>query len=299
MPRCGFSQTVVSLLRSAGIPFQSFDILGDDEIRKGLKVYSQWPTYPQLYARGELVGGCDVLKELAEAGGCMVTQSAECPGSCMSSGRGWGASDVLKEKQFCRTAVCFDEQQTLASTLLFSWLQCKLPLTRGPFRVRLVGSAGSQRLTLVKPYHWQVPLAPCSHIPSCCAAGELGEAVEDALGKPISAITAQKPSIQKQEGSQAATEDVAARIERILASHSTVLFMKGVLLLLLHSKPDVARLIVQQEPACCLLRSPCAAARASAGAKCLRLPACRHTCTAALRIQPEGGRHAAVNTGAL
>ena len=89
MPRCGFSQTVVSLLRTAGIPFQSFDILGDDEIRTGLKVYSQWPTYPQLYARGELVGGCDVLKELAEAGGCMVTQSAGCSGGCVSSGS-WG-----------------------------------------------------------------------------------------------------------------------------------------------------------------------------------------------------------------
>ena len=91
MPRCGFSQAVVSLLRSAGIPFQSFDILGDNEVRKGLKVYSQWPTYPQLYAGGELIGGCDVLKELAEAGGCVVTQSAGCQGSCMTSGSwSWG-----------------------------------------------------------------------------------------------------------------------------------------------------------------------------------------------------------------
>lgn len=52
----------------AGVPFSSFDILTDEEIRQGLKEYSDWPTYPQLYARGELVGGCDIVIELKEKG---------------------------------------------------------------------------------------------------------------------------------------------------------------------------------------------------------------------------------------
>ena len=120
-----------------------------------------------------------------------------------------------------------------------------------------------------KPYHWQVALVPWSHIPFCCAAGELKEAVEEALGKPISAITAQKLSTQKQQqqgASQVATEDVATRIERILANHNTVLFMKGVLLLLLHSKPHIARPLMQLESACSLPRNTCVTTHASAGA---------------------------------
>ena len=50
------------------VPFSSFDILGDEAIRAGLKTFSNWPTYPQLYARGELVGGCDIVLELASSG---------------------------------------------------------------------------------------------------------------------------------------------------------------------------------------------------------------------------------------
>jgi glutaredoxin-related protein len=50
------------------VPFSSFDILGDEAIRSGLKTFSNWPTYPQLYARGELVGGCDIVLELASSG---------------------------------------------------------------------------------------------------------------------------------------------------------------------------------------------------------------------------------------
>mmetsp|Transcript_16805 Transcript_16805/g.22579 ORF Transcript_16805/g.22579 Transcript_16805/m.22579 type:complete len:454 (-) Transcript_16805:198-1559(-) len=64
-PQCGFSRTMVSLLQDASVEFQSFDILGDEEIRQHLKVYSKWPTYPQLYVNGELIGGIDILKEMA------------------------------------------------------------------------------------------------------------------------------------------------------------------------------------------------------------------------------------------
>ncbi len=67
-PRCGFSNRMVQLLQSEGVPFWSFDILTDEEVRQGLKEFSNWPTYPQLYAKGELVGGCDIIMELAESG---------------------------------------------------------------------------------------------------------------------------------------------------------------------------------------------------------------------------------------
>lgn len=64
-PRCGFSRKVVEALRHAGVPFGSFDILTNDEVRQGLKEFSDWPTYPQLYAGGELLGGCDIILEMA------------------------------------------------------------------------------------------------------------------------------------------------------------------------------------------------------------------------------------------
>ena len=68
-PRCGFSAKVVSALRATGVTdFGSFDILSDDAVRQGLKELSNWPTYPQLYVGGELLGGCDIVLELAEAG---------------------------------------------------------------------------------------------------------------------------------------------------------------------------------------------------------------------------------------
>jgi Grx4 family monothiol glutaredoxin len=65
-PRCGFSRQTVELLQQQDIPFGSFDILSDDSVRQGLKTHSSWPTYPQVYVNGELVGGLDILKELAE-----------------------------------------------------------------------------------------------------------------------------------------------------------------------------------------------------------------------------------------
>ena len=67
-PRCGFSRSAVELLDGEGVEYGTFDILEDDEIRQGVKEYSKWPTYPQLYVKGELVGGLDVMKELKEAG---------------------------------------------------------------------------------------------------------------------------------------------------------------------------------------------------------------------------------------
>ncbi|XP_029959484.1 LOW QUALITY PROTEIN: glutaredoxin 3-like [Salarias fasciatus] len=67
-PRCGFSRQMVALLRESNIRFSSFDILSDDEVRQGLKTFSNWPTYPQLYVNGELVGGLDIVKELAQSG---------------------------------------------------------------------------------------------------------------------------------------------------------------------------------------------------------------------------------------
>lgn len=67
-PRCGFSRRMVDLLNSEGVTFGHFDILGDEDVRQGLKTFSNWPTYPQLYANGELLGGIDVVKEMVEDG---------------------------------------------------------------------------------------------------------------------------------------------------------------------------------------------------------------------------------------
>lgn len=67
-PRCGFSRSVVEILRSEDIPFGYFDILEDDDVRQGLKKFSDWPTYPQIYQKGELVGGLDILQEMRESG---------------------------------------------------------------------------------------------------------------------------------------------------------------------------------------------------------------------------------------
>ena len=67
-PRCGFSRKVVEAVNGTGVAYTTFDILSDEEVRQGLKTYSNWPTYPQLYAGGELVGGCDIVLEMAGAG---------------------------------------------------------------------------------------------------------------------------------------------------------------------------------------------------------------------------------------
>uniref|UniRef100_A0A2P2Q3D7 Glutaredoxin grx n=1 Tax=Rhizophora mucronata TaxID=61149 RepID=A0A2P2Q3D7_RHIMU len=67
-PRCGFSSKVVNALREEGVNFGSFDILTNEEVRQGIKVFSNWPTFPQLYCKGELVGGCDIVMELRNNG---------------------------------------------------------------------------------------------------------------------------------------------------------------------------------------------------------------------------------------
>jgi monothiol glutaredoxin len=67
-PQCGFSAQAVAVLRACGTNFDSFNILEDPELREGLKVYSNWPTFPQLYVKGELVGGSDILVEMYQSG---------------------------------------------------------------------------------------------------------------------------------------------------------------------------------------------------------------------------------------
>ena len=67
-PQCGFSRQLVEILDDSGVPYGSFNILQDDEVRQGLKTYSNWPTYPQLYVNGTLVGGLDIVKELQDDG---------------------------------------------------------------------------------------------------------------------------------------------------------------------------------------------------------------------------------------
>ncbi|KAL0542822.1 hypothetical protein IC582_017901 [Cucumis melo] len=74
-PRCGFSSKVVNALKEEGIDFGSFDILTDEEVRQGLKVYSNWPTFPQLYYKGDLIGGCDIVLELKNNGELKATLS--------------------------------------------------------------------------------------------------------------------------------------------------------------------------------------------------------------------------------
>lgn len=74
-PRCGFSSKVVNALKDEGVEFGSFDILGDEEVRQGLKTFSNWPTFPQLYYKGELIGGCDIVMELQSSGELKSTLS--------------------------------------------------------------------------------------------------------------------------------------------------------------------------------------------------------------------------------
>ena len=68
MPQCGFSNNVVQILNTLGVPFETFDVLSDSEIRQGIKEYSNWPTIPQVYIDGEFIGGSDVLIELYQKG---------------------------------------------------------------------------------------------------------------------------------------------------------------------------------------------------------------------------------------
>ena len=67
-PQCGFSARAVAILNHLGVPFETVDVLQDPEIRQGIKAYSDWPTIPQLYVKGEFVGGSDIMMEMYEAG---------------------------------------------------------------------------------------------------------------------------------------------------------------------------------------------------------------------------------------
>ena len=68
MPQCGFSSRVAGVLNYMGVDFADVNVLADDEIRQGIKDFSDWPTIPQLYVKGEFVGGCDIVREMYETG---------------------------------------------------------------------------------------------------------------------------------------------------------------------------------------------------------------------------------------
>jgi len=67
-PQCGFSSVVSQVLQHVGVKYESFNVLEDAELREGIKVFSDWPTIPQLYVKGEFVGGCDIIREMFESG---------------------------------------------------------------------------------------------------------------------------------------------------------------------------------------------------------------------------------------
>jgi monothiol glutaredoxin len=67
-PQCGFSARVVQILSHAGVPFKGVNVLEDMELREGIKTFASWPTIPQLYVKGEFVGGCDIVTEMFQSG---------------------------------------------------------------------------------------------------------------------------------------------------------------------------------------------------------------------------------------
>ena len=67
-PQCGFSSTVVQILTHLGVKFKGIDVLQDPSLRDGIKAFSEWPTIPQLYVKGEFVGGCDIVREMFSSG---------------------------------------------------------------------------------------------------------------------------------------------------------------------------------------------------------------------------------------
>jgi monothiol glutaredoxin len=67
-PQCGFSNAVITIFKQLGVPFETVNILADQDLRQGMKEYSAWPTFPQIYVGGEFIGGCDIVKEMHEKG---------------------------------------------------------------------------------------------------------------------------------------------------------------------------------------------------------------------------------------
>lgn len=76
-PKCGFSRQLMEIMKDLGLEFDTFDIFTDEDVRQGLKAYSNWPTYPQVYVKGELIGGLDIIKELKEGGELVATLKGE------------------------------------------------------------------------------------------------------------------------------------------------------------------------------------------------------------------------------
>ena len=68
MPMCGFSGTVVMILKKLGVAFKDINVLEDERVREGVKQFTNWPTIPQLYIKGEFIGGCDIVKEMFASG---------------------------------------------------------------------------------------------------------------------------------------------------------------------------------------------------------------------------------------
>jgi monothiol glutaredoxin len=68
VPQCGFSAAIVQILSTLGVKFKGIDVLADSSVRQGIKEFSNWPTIPQLYVKGEFIGGCDIIREMYETG---------------------------------------------------------------------------------------------------------------------------------------------------------------------------------------------------------------------------------------
>lgn len=76
-PQCGFSARVVEILNKVGVPYVTHDVLSDPELRFGMKHFSNWPTFPQLFVKGELIGGCDIVSGMFESGELQSTLKAK------------------------------------------------------------------------------------------------------------------------------------------------------------------------------------------------------------------------------
>ena len=77
MPQCGFSMQVTQILNHLGVDFKDINVLDDMSVREGVKAFSNWPTFPQLYVKGEFVGGCDIMREMFQAGELQELLSAK------------------------------------------------------------------------------------------------------------------------------------------------------------------------------------------------------------------------------
>jgi monothiol glutaredoxin len=77
MPQCGFSMQVAQMLQHLGVDFKDINVLEDMSVREGVKAYSNWPTIPQLYIKGEFIGGCDIVREMFQAGELQELLSAK------------------------------------------------------------------------------------------------------------------------------------------------------------------------------------------------------------------------------